>query len=165
MSASSWGAAVDNILTAISAQSGCVRWNSERDMADGLIAVMDGPEADTTSDTFDFVAVGYAGANDTASGSANFMPGPIGTNRPRDEDGSVTCWAYANSGNSIAEARTNVTAILDKVDAAVRTSATSITGNTATIRWGLISSISWEQSAGGGYDCSALFTITYTART
>lgn len=106
------------------------------DAALSTVQVYDG--VGISEDPGDFLMIGVDDPDSdglAASGQARQTPGPLGTNRPRDEIGTVTCAALSWNGDSDpAAARTALKATTTAVENLLRSSP-NLGGTVTGLLW------------------------------
>ena len=106
------------------------------DAALSAVQVYDG--VGISEDPGDFLMIGVDDPDSDGmadSGRARQSPGPMGTNRPRDEFGTVTCAALSwNGDGDLAAARAGVKATTTAVENLLRTSP-NLSGAVTGLLW------------------------------
>lgn len=128
MSATTWGAVVDALVTTMDARSGYrSAWDSTQ--AGGTILLLDSVEVGLIGDrSGTFLVIAFPGDPDVSAeaGRSGQVVATLGTARRREEEGLVRCLAVdqrGDIGSGIASAsRTAALGVVDDVDAELRAS-------------------------------------------
>ena len=108
------------------------------------VHVVDGPTLSQENGDFVMVGVDDPDKDGSSAADGNQVPGPFGTNRPRDDDGEIVCAiAVLNGDTDVRTARRRVAALSAQIEAIARTDPT----------WGGVTGLLWT-----GYGSSYQFT-------
>lgn len=168
MAGTAWPHVVDALVTQLRATTG---FRSPLGTT-GDIPVFDGTEVWTKSEEIvSFAVIGWPGDPNSPvdPGSFTQTPGPMSTNRPRDESGTVECFAVCQLGDadvgagSVKAARDGAFAVVDAVQALCRGVSPGPTLGTQ-ILWAFVTTGRPSQLMNQGAYCALPFTVTYQAR-
>lgn len=130
MSATTWGAVVDALVTTMDARSGYRgAWDSSQ--AGGTILLLDSVEVGLIGDRIGtFLVIAFPGDPEVSAeaGRSSQVVATLGTARRREEEGTVRCLAVdqrGDVGSGVAAAsRAAALGVLDDVDAELRANPT-----------------------------------------
>lgn len=122
-----------------------------------------------TDDPGDYLMIGVDDPDrPTAAASASVVqePGPMGTGRPRDEEGEITCAALSwNGDGNPSAARAGCKTITDAMEALVRTTAYPALGvsGVKALDFGSLFTLEQDQNDAGAM-ALVIFTVKFRAR-
>lgn len=129
------------------------------------ITVLDGPGI--TSDPGDYLMIGVDDPNTPGfAATSNQVPGPMASTRPRDENGSVVCIAYAWNGDGEQKAaRDSAYSYMAAVEGILRDDPNLgiATGGNFVAQMGDLQELS-QAPNGSGVDALLIFNISFFAR-
>lgn len=167
MATSQFGTVVQAVAATVVAAT--IGYRLKGDTASGkTVTVYRGPEASSSSDPGDWLAVGWGGDGETA-GTWSQSTGPLAATagRPRDETGEITCLASVQTGNlDVTDSIDRCEAIVAAVEAKLRADPT--VGLVPPLQRLVVEmrgagSVRWVTGS-RGQRCEITFTLGYRAR-